>query len=132
MKLTYFINGLCCAFVIATMPLTLKLYGLSAETLQLAAVLVLIHDGCAILLWPSSFTLTNVLRAANDVKFPMVTSIASMVIVRLGGGYILAVVLGYGAVGIWCAMVMDWIVRVICFVSRYRSGKWKTFYSVSV
>lgn len=130
MKLTYLINGLCCTLVIVTMPLTLKLYGLSEETLKLAAILVMIHDGCAILLWPSSFTLTNVLRAANDVKFPMVASIASMVIMRLGGGYILAVVLGYGAIGIWCAMVMDWIVRVLCFVSRYRSGKWKTFYSV--
>lgn len=129
MKLTYLINGLCCAAVILTMPLTLKLYGLSDETLRLAAVLVLIHDGCAIVLWPSAFTLTNVLRAANDVKFPMVASILSMVILRLGGGYILSVVLGYGAAGIWIAMVMDWIARVVCFVGRYRSGKWKTFYN---
>lgn len=131
MKLTYLINGLCCVGVILTMPLTLKLYGLSDTTLKLAALLVLIHDGCAIALWPASFTLTNVLRAANDVKFPMVVSIMSMVVVRIGGGYILAVILGYGAVGIWMAMVLDWIVRVICFVGRYRSGKWKTFYSVT-
>ena len=98
----------------------------------LAAILVVIHDGCGIVLWPSAFTLTIVLRAANDVKFPMVASILSMVIFRLGGGYILAVVMGYGAVGIWIAMVMDWIVRVICFVGRYCSGKWKTFYKAAV
>ena len=84
MKLTYLISGLCCLGVILTMPLTMRLYGLSEETLKLAAVLVLIHDGCAIILWPASFTLTNVLRAANDVKFPMCISILSMVIVRLG------------------------------------------------
>lgn len=107
------------------MPLTLRLYGLSDTTLKLAALLVLIHNGCAIFLWPASFTLTNVLRAANDVKFPMVVSIMSMVILRIGGGYILAVVLGLGAVGIWCAMVLDWIMRVTLFVGRYRSGKWK-------
>ena len=88
MKLTYLINGLCCAGVILTMPLTMKLYGLSEETLRLAVVLVLIHDGCGILLWPASFTLTNVLRAANDVKFPMVISISSMVIFRLGLSYV--------------------------------------------
>ena len=128
MKLTYLISGLCCLGVIITMPLTMKLYGLSEETLKLAAVLVLIHDGCAIILWPASFTLTNVLRAANDVKFPMCISILSMVIVRLGAGYLLAVGLGLGAVGVWCAMILDWVVRVICFVGRYRSGKWKTFY----
>ena len=128
MKLTYLISGLCCLGVIITMPLTMKLYGLSEETLKLAAVLVLIHDGCAILLWPASFTLTNVLRAANDVKFPMCISILSMVIMRLGVGYLLAVGLGLGAVGVWCAMILDWVVRVICFVGRYRSGKWKNFY----
>lgn len=125
MKLTYLINGLCCAGVLLTMPLTLRLYGLPDTTLKLAALLVLIHDGCAIFLWPASFTLTNVLRAANDVRFPMVVSIMSMVIVRIGGGYILAVILGMGAVGIWFAMVLDWIMRVIFFVRRYCSGKWK-------
>ncbi len=131
MKVTYLINGLCCAGVILTMPLTMKLYGLSAETLELAALLVLIHDGCAILLWPASFTLTNVLRAANDVKFPMVISILSMLIFRLGLSYVIGVGMGWGAVGVWAAMVVDWVARTVCFVGRYRSGKWQTFYSVS-
>lgn len=128
MKLTYMINGLCCIAVILSLPLTLKLYGLSSDTLNLAAVLVTIHNGCGMLLWPASFTLPNILRAANDVKFPMITSVMTMVIVRLGMGYILAVVMGYGAVGIWTAMVCDWIFRVFFFVGRYRSGKWKTLF----
>lgn len=128
MKFTYLITSLTCGAVIVTMPLILKMYGLSAETLQLAAVLVLIHDGCGMFLWPASFTLPNVLRAANDVKFPMCVSIASMVVMRLAGGYVLAVVFGMGAVGIWLAMVADWIVRVVLFVGRYRSGKWKGLY----
>lgn len=128
MKFTYLITGISCGAVIITMPLILKMYGLSAETLRLAAVLVLIHDGCGMFLWPASFTLPNVLRAANDVKFPMCVSIASMVVMRLAGGYVLAVVCGMGAVGIWLAMVADWIVRVILFVGRYKSGKWKRCY----
>lgn len=129
MKLTYLINGLCCAGVILTMPLTMRLYGLSEETLALAVVLVLIHDGFAILLWPASFTLTNVLRAANDVKFPMVVSILSMIIFRLGLSYVIGVGMGWGAIGVWTAMVVDWIVRTSCFVGRYRSGKWQSYYS---
>lgn len=129
MKLTYLINGLCCGAVILSLPLTLRLYGLSAETLKLAAVLVLIHDGFGALMWPASFTLPNVLRAANDVKFPMIVSILSMCIMRLGVGYVLAVRLGYGAIGIWIAMIVDWIARVACFIGRYKSGKWKNFYA---
>ena len=48
MKITYLVNGLCCIAVILTMPLSLSLYGLSKEALELGAVLVLIHDGCAV------------------------------------------------------------------------------------
>jgi Na+-driven multidrug efflux pump len=33
--------------------------------------------------------------------------------------------LGMGLVGVWIAMIIDWAVRSICFVLRYRSGKWK-------
>lgn len=131
MKLTYLINGFCCLAVTVTMPLTLRLYGLSEETLRLAAVLVLIHDGCGIFLWPASFTLTNVLRAANDVKFPMCVSILSMLVFRIGLSYLIGVGLGLGAVGIWIAMIVDWVVRASCFVLRYRSGKWKSFYKTA-
>lgn len=127
MKLTYVINGVCCLGVLATLPLTLKLYGLSEETLKLAATLVLIHDGIAILLWPASFTLPNVLRAANDVKFPMAVSITSMIVFRIGLSYVIGVGFGLGAVGVWIAMIVDWVARVSCFVGRYKSGKWKEF-----
>ena len=48
MKLTYVINGICCLVVILTMPVTLRLYGVSGETRHLGAVLALIHNGCAI------------------------------------------------------------------------------------
>ena len=40
------------------------------------------------------------------------------------GTPIIGVNMGYGAIGVWIAMVLDWIFRVICFVSRYLSGHW--------
>ena len=69
--------------------------------LRLGGILVLIHNGCAILIWPASFCLANVLRAANDVKFPMCVSIGSMVVFRIGFSFLLAAGLGMGAVGVW-------------------------------
>ena len=30
-----------------------------------------------------------------------------------------------GALGVWIAMVADWVFRCICFVWRYYSGKWQ-------
>ena len=50
-----------------------------------------------------------------------------MMILRLGGGYILAMHFGLGAIGIWIAMVADWLCRFICFVSRFCGKKWLTF-----
>ncbi len=46
----------------------------------------------------------------------------------VGFSYIIGVRMGMGAVGVWIAMVMDWVCRVICFVTRIRSGAWKTKY----
>lgn len=128
MKLTYAINAACCIGVIITLPLTLRLYGLPAETLRLAALLVALHNGFAVLFWPAAFTLSNVLRAANDVTFPMAVSIASMIAVRIGGGSFLAFAFGLGAIGVWIAMILDWVVRLSFFYQRYQSGKWKLFY----
>ena len=96
--------------------------------MELAITLVTIHAGCAIIFWPLSFVLPNALRAANDVKFTMVVSVLSMAVWRLGFSYLLCVRMGWGAVGVWIAMVIDWVCRVICFVARMKSGAWKTKY----
>ena len=89
---------------------------------------VIYWAGSAIFLWPAGFVLPNALRAANDVRFTMLTSILSMGIWRLAFSYILCVQMGMGAVGVWIAMVVDWVCRVTCFVTRFRSGVWKEKY----
>ena len=89
---------------------------------------VIYWAGSAIFLWPAGFVLPNALRAANDVKFTMIVSILSMAVWRLGFSYLLCVRMGWGAVGVWIAMVIDWLCRVTCFVTRFRSGVWKTKY----
>lgn len=124
----YLIVGVLNAAVILALPLLLQLYSLSGETLALATLLVQIHAGFAILLWPASFVLPNVLRAANDVRFTMIVSALSMAVWRVGLSYFLSVRYGLGATGVWAAMVVDWVCRVICFVWRYLSGRWQTKY----
>lgn len=103
----------------------LSLYGLSAETTRLAYILVMIHDGCAIFLWPVAFILPNMLRACNDVKFTMLVSIFSMFAFRIGFSYLIGVRMGMGAIGVWIAMIIDWIFRIALFIGRYLSGQWK-------
>ena len=121
----YLVQGLSNGLVLFFLPQLLGMYTLSEETWQLAWLLVMIHAGSGILLWPASFVLPNALRAANDVKFTMFISIFSMMAWRLGFSYILCVQMGMGAVGVWIAMVVDWIFRVLCFVLRFATGAWK-------
>ena len=103
----------------------LSLYGLGEEATQLSYILVMIHNGMAIFLWPVSFVLPNMLRACNDVRFSMVISICSMFIFRVGFSYVIGVYMGYGAIGVWIAMLIDWAVRSACFIGRYLGGRWR-------
>lgn len=113
--------------IIGLLPWILNLYTLSAETRQLAYTLVVIHNCFAILLWPISFTLSFALRAAGDVRFPMIVSITSMFAFRISFAYILGVVFHMGVIGVWIAMGIDWMFRSIVYIARFRSGKWKNF-----
>jgi putative MATE family efflux protein len=125
-KIAYAITAVLDITLIVSLPLILKVYNLSPETLSLATKLICIHNGCAILIWPLSFTLPNALRASNDVKYTMVVAILSMWIFRIMFSYVLGKWLGWGAIGVWVAMVLDWICRATMFVARYLSGKWTT------
>lgn len=109
-----------------TCPYLLLLYNLTPETLDTAVLLIRLHTICSTFLHPESFMLTNTLRAAADVKYPMVVSILSMWIWRVGFSYILGIYLQMGVLGVWLAMISDWLCRSICFVIRFRSGAWKT------
>lgn len=111
--------------VVLFLPQLLGLYTLSQETAELSAILVRIHTLCGIALWPVSFVLPNALRAANDVRFTMVVGMGSMVVFRLVFSWLLCVQLGWGAVGVWIAMVIDWTCRSTLILIRVVSGKWK-------
>ncbi len=125
MKITYIASFVVNMSIILTLQWSLKLYDLSPETLSLATILIIIHNGCAIILWPVAFALPNTMRAAGDVKFTMIVSIASMWVFRILFSWILGSIFKWGAIGVWCAMVMDWICRDIFFLWRYFSKKWQ-------
>jgi putative MATE family efflux protein len=113
-------------------------YHLSPETTKLAWYMTMTHGLCCMIIWPLSFTLPNALRAANDAAYTMIVSMISMWMVRIGMSYVfkwtgilgiasaLSWPVSFGALGVWFAMIIDWIVRSMCFVCRFARGKWKT------
>lgn len=124
LKLVYLSMGLINLCVLLGIPYIVQIFSLSPEAQEIAKVMMLIHGCGCIFLWPASFVLPNAMRAAGDAKFPMVISIMSMWIFRIGFAYIFALPLGFGAVGTWMAMMVDWLFRAVIFLYRILSGKW--------
>ena len=111
--------------MILAIPLILNIYGLSQETADIAGKLIFVNCAPAVFIWPLSFTVPNVLRAAGDVMYTMVVGVASMWIFRIFFGVFLGEFVGIGVLGVWIAMVVDWAIRSICFCIRYRGSRWK-------
>ena len=127
LRITYAMMIVLNVGILALLPLIMNLYpSLSPEARALTMKLVYIHNGFAALLWPLSFTLPNALRAAGDVRYTMAVSIVSMAVCRIGLSVVWGSMMGLGALGVWYAMLADWVVRITCFVIRFERGKWKT------
>lgn len=113
------------ALIFLALPLILKVYNLSDQTAAAATNIIHFHGISAMIIWPLSFALPAAYRAAGDAKACMYTSIVSMWIFRIGFSYLVGKYMGLGVFGVWVAMVIDWVVRAICFIIRYFNGKWK-------
>ena len=123
-KLTYQITLVINIAILLSLPLLLRLFSLSEEVYRYSYILVLIHNGIAIFLWPTAFTMPNALRAAGDVRFCMVVSVFSMVAFRIIFSVILGTWFGLGIIGVWIAMVIDWIFRASVFTIRLSQERW--------
>ena len=126
LKFAYLSMAVVNILILVSLPLSLKLYNLTEETLELAAILVILHDGFAMIFWPTAFVLPNALRAAQDVRFTMVVSIFSMIAFRIFFSWVIGVRFGMGIIGVWIAMIIDWVFRGGLFIWRVRSGRWLT------
>lgn len=125
-KLTYIFMGAVSLMIIAGVHYILLVYHLTPETYDLARTIICYHALMATLIWTPSFSLPNTLRAAGDVVYPMVTSVITMWVCRIGFAYLFTW-LGMGVIGVWVAMTLDWALRAVLYVIRYKSRKWQKY-----
>lgn len=127
-KILKLVHILIIVFSVATLvalPGIMHLYNLSDDAMTFTKQIIWYHGICCMLIWPEAFTLPNTLRAASDVKFCMILSIISMWVFRIAFSYIIAVRMGMGVLGVWIAMTIDWAVRAVLFIIRYRGKRWQ-------
>jgi Na+-driven multidrug efflux pump len=101
-----------------------SLYSRDPEVIRTSASLLRLNAIVSPLIWAVSFIMPAGFRGAGDATFPMAVSMASMWIIRVSLGYVFALPLGMGVLGVWLAMMIDWVARAIFFELRLHSGKW--------
>lgn len=73
-----------------------------------------------------TMTLAGALRGAGDTRWVMYSTAVGVWGARLLFSYILAFVLDFGFTGIWLGMSLDFVLRGLLTVFRFKSGRWKT------
>lgn len=125
MMISYAGMALLSVIVYFAAPGLLRIYSLTPDTTALSLFVLRYNCVCSALVWVPSFTMPNALRAAGDAKYTMAVSMGSMWLFRVALSYVLGAGCGLGFFGVWMAMTIDWLVRGVFFVLRYRSGKWQ-------
>ena len=111
------------------------IFNLSAEGARIAMELTVFHCIATSLIRPLAFTLPAVFKAAGDAKFSMMVSTLAMWTIRVGSAYIFSLEsisifgvtlpgFGLGIMGVWVAMVADWVLRSVLFAVRFVRGTW--------
>lgn len=96
----------------------------SAEVVELGRkimlVEILLEQGRAV-----NICFVRCLQTAGDIRFPVTIGILSTWIVAVGLSWVFGIRLGWGIVGIWCAMAIDECLRAVLFILRWRAGGWR-------
>ncbi len=66
----------------------------------------------------------GVLRGAGDVRISAFTSLIGMWGIRVPGAFILIKFFGWGLLGVWVPMAIEWFLRFLILYGRYRKGNW--------
>ena len=72
-----------------------------------------------------SMILGGGLQGAGDTRGSMMVIVVGMWLIRLPLAAAFALILGYGATGVWVAMVISMVCQGILMAIRFQSGRWK-------
>src|SRR5207247_4295192 len=72
------------------------------------------------------FAIDGALRGAGDTRFPLMTSLSGIYAIRLPLSLVLGFVLGFGIVGVWIPLVIEYWYRAAVISHHFRRGKWKS------
>lgn len=106
------------------LPLLQQLFQTSAEVSATTTELLLWSLPGLVILFPLCNVYTATIRAAGDSTYITLVSGASLLLLNTGLGYLFAIVLDMGLVGVWIATWSNWLIRGLLLWRRFRSCVW--------
>lgn len=128
--LSYIMNGICTAVILAGVPWIVNMFGFAADAKNIGKNCLYFCLCFQFVTYPLSFTTPAILKATSDVKYVMFSAVISMFLMRVGLAFLLTTdkIAGLpqmGAFGYWIGMVSDWCLRSLLFGIRLLTGRWK-------
>lgn len=125
LKIDYLLEIINVIIFVAFLQPIISLFNVSLEAQSYTYRIMFMYAIGIITFYPLSFYIPSAMRGAGDTKFVMIISTASMFLFRIFAAYICVYKLNLGIVGVWVAMILDWVIRAFIFTARFINGKWK-------
>ena len=71
------------------------------------------------------FAIGGSLRGAGDTRFPLITTVLGLLVMRCGLAAV-AAYLGAPVIWVYAALIGDYVLKSILLIWRFRQGRWKT------
>ncbi len=105
-------------------PLTINAYNITAETREIAMELLYAISIIVVFQVLQSVLTKGILRGGGDTRFCMTIDATFLWLVSIPLGWLAGVVLGIPAFFVYICLKLDWIIKVIVCLFRFRSKKW--------
>ena len=114
--------------ILLTIGLRVPLLGIfTSDTLVIAEGMNAMHVlGLSFFFYAISLAFENCLTGAGDTVSPMIINLVFLWVVEIPLVYLFSQVIGWGATGIWWAIVAAMAARAAMTLARFRQGRWKT------
>ncbi len=118
------VMGVIALTIFAFAPAIARVFIADPEVIDFAVTFIRIH-ALSIPAVGVFFAIDGSLRGAGDTRFPLVTSLTGIYGLRLPLAYVLGFVLGFGIVGVWIPLVVEYWYRSAVISVYFRRGRWK-------
>lgn len=123
-KLALLIMGIVGAVNFVAAPWMALIFTGDPEVVDLTVLFIRIH-AFSIPATGLFFSFAGALRGAGDTRWPFYSTLLGIYAIRLPLSFLLAYATGWGVLGIWITLPLDYYLRSFVVRQRFQKGAWK-------